>query len=99
MLSKKNLDADFIVLANNTRAGSDKISSRLGGLDLEHDRHLTFVNESDVRFRSVFSTRCEADMGDRIQSDKLAPVFCLLLLRRRAKRCLRRHLILIDYLY
>ena len=99
MLSKKNLDADFIVLANDARAGSDEISGRLGGLDLEHDWHLTLVNESDVRFRSVFTSRCEADMGDRIQSDKLAPVFCLLLLRRRAKRCLRRHLSLIYYLY
>ncbi len=98
MLSEKHLHLDFVVLADDARAGSDQIAGWLGRLDLENNWHVTLVNQPSVRLGSLLLPWHEADVGDGVQSDELAPIFRLLRLLWRAKRCLRRHLSLQFYI-
>ena len=46
--SEKDLDFDLVVLADDALTGTHKISVWFGGLDLEHDRGCTLVNELDI---------------------------------------------------
>ena len=46
--SKKNLDFDLVVMADDALTGTHKISVWLCGLDLEHDRGCTLVYELDI---------------------------------------------------
>ena len=77
----------MVVLAYDTLTRADEVPCWIGGLDLEHDRNVSFVDQLDRRRGPFVPIRSEADMGDRVQRDKLTPV---LLLSGRPLRCLLR---------
>ena len=79
---------DLVVLSNDALARSHQIPRGLGCLYLEHDWNVALVDQFDRALRSITLSRPEADMGDRVQRDKLTPV--LLCLGRRSKRCFVR---------
>ena len=77
------MDLNFVLLANDSLARTHEEAHGLGRLDFEHDRHVALVNQLDRRLGPVSRHGLEADVGDGVERDELAPVFCLL--RRRAK--------------
>ena len=79
---------DLVVLSNDALARPYQIPGGLGCLDLEHDWNFALVDQLDRALRPITLSRPEADMGDRVQRDKLTPV--LLCLGRRSKRCFVR---------
>ena len=79
---------DLVVLTDDTLTWPHQIPRGLSCLDLEHDWDVILVDQLDRALRSITLSRPEADMGDRVQRDKLTPV--LLCLGRRSKRCFVR---------
>ena len=79
---------DFVLVSNHALAWTHQVPVRLSRLDLEHDWNVALVDQLDRGRGSITLSRPEADIGNRVQRDKLTPV--LLCLGRRSKRCFVR---------
>uniref|UniRef100_A0A7S3I3K0 Uncharacterized protein n=1 Tax=Favella ehrenbergii TaxID=182087 RepID=A0A7S3I3K0_9SPIT len=73
-LREQDGDRYFIIMADKTLAGSHKIAVRLCCLYFEHDRHVTLVDEPQIRGWSLVLAWPEHDMGHGVERDELAPV-------------------------
>ena len=99
LISEQDLDFELVVMADDSLTWSNEETSWRRRLYLEHYRNISLINDLQRRFRSLLASWLEAYVRDWIKRHKLAPVFCLLLGRWRAKRCLMlRHLFLFAFL-
>ena len=86
-------------MTDDTLTWTNKETSWCRRLYLEHHGNVSLVDNLQRRFWPFLASWLEAYVGDRVKRHKLAPVFCLLLGRWRAKRCLMlRHLFLFAFL-